>query len=105
MSGPVSLMPDLKSVALGLGIFFSCFVLYLIHVNRALASTPAEAQKFATKRWTKEEVREEYERVKKSPTDIAKALPPKKGRRYVVLGGSGRSGSWSCLYSSEHVVL
>lgn len=72
-----------------IGAFLVLTVLYLFHLNRALTGTPEEARKFAQQRWTKEELMEEYARVQRAPTDVRKYLPPKQGRRYVVVGGSG----------------
>lgn len=64
-------------------------VVYLIHANLALKSVPELARKAVPRRWTKEEIRETFERVKKKPTDFTRLLPPRLDRRYVVVGGSG----------------
>lgn len=63
--------------------------LYLWHVNRALSGTPDDVASLAGKPYTKEFVRETYERIKKEPIDFKKALPPKTGRRYIITGGTG----------------
>lgn len=64
-------------------------ILYLYHANRAISTTPPEAEKLAQKPWTAEQRRDAYERAQKSPTDVRPFLFSKKDRRYVVVGGSG----------------
>lgn len=65
--------------------------LWVYGVNRTMNTVPPEALKLSpeSNRWTKEHMRETYERVKKNPIDIKKHLPPKLDRRYIVVGGSG----------------
>ncbi|KAH7048355.1 putative 3-beta hydroxysteroid dehydrogenase/isomerase family protein [Macrophomina phaseolina] len=67
-------------------------LLYLRHVNRALASTPDEAARAASLPWTDRAIRETYQKIKQSPVDIRKHLPPKQSRRYIVTGGAGLVG-------------
>ncbi|KAK0667176.1 hypothetical protein QBC41DRAFT_141160 [Cercophora samala] len=71
-------------------IAFGIFWLY--RFNSALRSTPDEARKFSPKRWTKEQLREAYENVKKRPVDYLKHVPPAQERRYIIVGGSGLVG-------------
>ena len=66
--------------------------LWVYGVNRTMNTVPPEALKVSpnSNRWTKEQMRETYERVKKNPIDIKKHLPPRLDRRYIVVGGSGQ---------------
>lgn len=73
------------------GLFSLC-ILYLWHVNRGLSGTPPEASKLPKKRWTSEDARIGYEKTHTSPTNVSEHLPPKLGRRYIVVGGSGLVG-------------
>ncbi|KAK4648424.1 uncharacterized protein QC761_109920 [Podospora bellae-mahoneyi] len=67
-------------------------VFWLYRFNSALRSTPEEARKFSPKRWTKEQVKEAYENVKKNPVNFLKHVPPAQERRYIIVGGSGLVG-------------
>ena len=62
---------------------------WLIRIDSAMHSVPEGARKASPRRWTKEQLRETYERVKQTPLDFRKLLPPRLDRRYVVVGGSG----------------
>ena len=62
---------------------------WLMRINAAMLSVPDEARKASPRRWTKEQLRDAYERVKQKPIDFTKLLPPRLERRYVVVGGSG----------------
>ncbi len=64
-------------------------VAWLIRIDSAMHSVPEEARKASPRRWTKEQLRETYERVKQKPLDFRSLLPPRLDRRYVVVGGSG----------------
>ncbi len=64
-------------------------VAYLVRVNAAMHSVPAAARKASPRRWTVEELRATYARVEKTPVDFGRLLPPRLGRRYIVVGGSG----------------
>ena len=68
-------------------------ILYLWHVNQAMSGTPEEVKKITPNRWTEEEIRETYTRLEKEPIDFTPPLPPKLNRRYIVVGGSGKSQS------------
>ncbi|KAL2132299.1 hypothetical protein VTI74DRAFT_3962 [Chaetomium olivicolor] len=67
-------------------------LLWLRQVNKGMMAVPEEARKASPRRWTKQELRETYERLKRQPYDFSKLLPPRLGRRYVVVGGSGLVG-------------
>jgi len=64
-------------------------VAWLVRVNAAMHSVPEGARRASPRRWTAEELRETYRRVEEQPVDFGKLLPPRLGRRYVVVGGSG----------------
>jgi len=65
---------------------------WLYRINSAMRAVPDEATRMAPRRWTREEIRETYERMKKTPTDFAEHLPPCLDRRYLVVGGCGMVG-------------
>ncbi|KAK0656641.1 hypothetical protein B0T16DRAFT_316951 [Cercophora newfieldiana] len=67
-------------------------LLWLYRINLAMQAVPAEAIKASPRRWTRQEIRETYERVSKTPSDFSKQLPPALKRRYVVFGGAGMVG-------------
>ncbi len=74
---------------------FALLLAYLWHANRAVSTAPVEALKLSQKPWTKDEIREEYRRAQRSPTDVTPFLFTKKDRRYIVTGGSGKE----CCYA------
>lgn len=64
-------------------------LLYLYHVNRGMTAVPEEASRLSSQRWTVDEIKAAYDRNVNSPIDVAKQLPPKQNRRYVVVGAAG----------------
>lgn len=64
--------------------------LYLYHVNQGMTAVPEEARRLSPQRWTVDEVKAAYDRNVNSPIDVAKQLPPKQNRRYVVVGATGK---------------
>lgn len=72
-----------------ISLFLTLIVLYLMHLNNAMNSTPEEATKISPRRWTAEEIKETYKRVCENPVDYREHLPSKLGRRYIVIGSSG----------------
>lgn len=66
-------------------------LLYLYRLNQLWTSIPQEALEFSPHRWTDDEITTTYERVCKEPIDFKKVLPRKQERRYIVVGGSGKS--------------
>lgn len=66
-----------------------CLVIYLGLVQRAMLSAPPDAINLTQKRWTKKQMQDRLEEITSAPIDVKKSLPPKTGRRYVVVGGSG----------------
>lgn len=70
---------------------FAALVLYLWHTNRAISTRPEEASKVTQKLWTSQQIKKAYDKVKSSPVNIEPYLFSKTGRRYIVVGGSGKS--------------
>ena len=68
-------------------ISFILFITYLIHVNIALSAVPAEAKALSPHRFTAEAIRKTYDKLRKDPIKLD--LPPRTGRRYIVVGGAG----------------
>jgi hypothetical protein len=64
--------------------------LYLYHVNRALGTVVADARALGGAKWTTKDLDKAWEQEEKDPIDIRKFLPPKQGRRYIVIGGAGK---------------
>ena len=65
-------------------------LLYLFRINQLLRRTPDEVKKLSGPRWTRDELKKTYERLKETPILYDDKLPPKLDRRYVVTGGSGK---------------
>ncbi|KAL4972158.1 hypothetical protein BDW66DRAFT_163084 [Aspergillus desertorum] len=68
--------------------------IYLNHVNNAMYNVPEEARRLSPQRWTVDEIKAAYKRAIHNPIDVTKSLPPRQGRRYIVVGGSGLVGNW-----------
>jgi hypothetical protein len=85
-------MVQLSYGLLGVGVVGALLLLYLLNINQAMKEIPEEAQKLSPHRWTRDEVRAMYEKVKKKPVDFTPYIPPKQDRRYIVIGGSGLVG-------------
>ncbi|KAI0790443.1 NAD-P-binding protein [Abortiporus biennis] len=82
--------------------FLSAIALYSIYVvlnDRKLKRLPPEALKVSPNRWTDEDILETYKKLEDSPSSLLEGkLPPKTGRRYVILGGNGLLGGWIVLH-------
>jgi nucleoside-diphosphate-sugar epimerase len=63
------------------------FYLYMLRNDRALKSSPASAIAFSKERWTPENCRVAAEQLSNAPLSVADQIPPKTGRRYIVVGG------------------
>ncbi len=84
----VTAPPALAASVLALLLLFA----YLVHVNHLLSHTPADTLRLSPRRWTRDQVRDAYERLRRAPIDAdsyASRLPPRLDRRYIVTGGSG----------------
>ncbi|KAF4616772.1 hypothetical protein D9613_008649 [Agrocybe pediades] len=80
----------------GLAVAFFCtLVLYCWWNDKLLTVTPISALFFGPKRNTPQDVRATAERLATSmPLEDQEVLPPKTGRRYIVVGGGGFLGGW-----------
>lgn len=69
--------------------FASIGLLYLyIRANDAkIMRLPPEAATFSPKRWTEEDARQGAKEIREKPITIDGVLPPRTGRRYIVIGG------------------
>ncbi|KAG6896352.1 hypothetical protein C0992_008814 [Termitomyces sp. T32_za158] len=78
------------------GLAFLLFSLLYVWLNdRRLIRLPEEVVALSPKRWTPEFVRDAATQLAKSPPiAINEHLPPKTGRRYIVVGGGGFLGGW-----------
>lgn len=71
-----------------LGVFCA-LVAYLFRINDRMLATPPEVKTLCEKPWTAQDIQEAAQHYHDHPTDFNKALPPKTGRRYIIVGGSG----------------
>ncbi|KAF8632857.1 hypothetical protein AX17_004705 [Amanita inopinata Kibby_2008] len=81
-----------------LGLFcgsFLLFVLYIAWNDRRISDLPQNASFFSPNRVTPAEVISTAARLaKEPPISIKDQIPPKTGRRYIVVGGGGFLGGW-----------
>ncbi|KAI1498833.1 hypothetical protein F5X99DRAFT_391916 [Biscogniauxia marginata] len=77
---------------------FAIGVVWLWKLNRALKATPPEVLAISPQRWTEDEIKKTYERIKSKPINWTKHLPPKLDRRYVITGGCGGVGGQIVLH-------
>ncbi|KAI0377993.1 NAD(P)-binding protein [Hypomontagnella monticulosa] len=73
-------------------------VAWVWKLNSAMKQTPPEVLEASPHRWTNQEVKDTYQRIKANPIDWAKHLPPKLDRRYIITGGSGGVGGQIILH-------
>lgn len=69
-----------------LSILSFCYF-YLRHNDKRLSTTPNRAIALSSKRWTTHDVQMSYKALRESPITVSEHLPPKTGRRYIVIGG------------------
>jgi len=81
----------LAAILLCIAVFGS---LYICHVNFAMSGIPEEARKLSPRRLNVDEITAAYQKAVDNPVDVTKSLPPKQGRRYIVVGGSGTLGTF-----------
>lgn len=70
--------------------FVVALIVYAIRVDHVMRNTPPEALKYVPRFIDVEEIQSTYEGIKKNGIDFAKELPPRRERRYLVVGGSGK---------------
>ena len=84
---------DILFVAWYIGLALTPILLLVLYVQRndsRLTQTPPRLQAFSPKRRTPQDVHAEAKRLASaSPIDDTEKLPPKTGRRYIVIGGVG----------------
>ncbi|KAF8970469.1 NAD(P)-binding protein [Flammula alnicola] len=89
---------EFLAVAQWAGLILAPFILLVLYIrrnDRPLTSIPASALYFAPKRCTAQDVHAMAERLANSPPlSKNEKLPPKTGRRYIVVGGGGFLGGW-----------
>ncbi|KAJ7152589.1 3-beta hydroxysteroid dehydrogenase/isomerase family-domain-containing protein [Mycena crocata] len=73
---------------------FALLYLYTRLNDRRLTYIPKSALSFSPARCTPEDVQKTAARLAKSPISISDQIPPKTGRRYIVIGGAGFLGGW-----------
>ena len=73
-----------------LAIAFLLFALYIYTNDAKLTRIPPEALALSPERWTEEEIRACYAKLegqKETKLFDERTLPPRTGRRYIVIGG------------------
>ncbi|KAK3394656.1 hypothetical protein B0H63DRAFT_517761 [Podospora didyma] len=93
MAIPLILVASAIAIAIAIAIATAC----LYRINLAMKVVPEAARKASPCRWTRQEIRDTYSRVKQSPILFAKHLPPRLDRRYIVVGGSDLNQSLSYM--------
>ncbi|KIP09747.1 hypothetical protein PHLGIDRAFT_86135 [Phlebiopsis gigantea 11061_1 CR5-6] len=74
-------------------------LLYIWLNDSKLTRLPPEALCISPERWAEESIRECYASLKDGPTSLLDGkLPPRTGRRYIVVGGAGFLGGWIVLH-------
>lgn len=87
-------------ITVALLVLAAGLALYVVRVNAVMLRTPSEAEAHAGKPLTAERIRRALGEVKESGIDWYDNLPPRKERRYVIVGGSGElfcacEGTWA----------
>ncbi|KAI0944932.1 hypothetical protein AcV7_001602 [Taiwanofungus camphoratus] len=81
---------------------FVLFVLYVRGNDAKLSRIPPEAAAFSPDRWTEDELQRTHKSLVGSPKSLLRGkLPPRTGRRYIVIGGAGFLGGWIVLHLIE----
>lgn len=75
------------SVVLPIVVLLVLACLYIIRNDRRLKTLPEAIEKVNPQRWSPEDIKRAFKRAKESPVDVLNALPPRTGRRYIVVGG------------------
>jgi nucleoside-diphosphate-sugar epimerase len=74
------------------GTVITSFVLWLWLIDRAYKRGTSKAIDLSPHRWTDDEINKTVEKLESQRLDWTPHLPPKQGRRYIVVGGSGLVG-------------
>ncbi|KAF8208283.1 NAD-P-binding protein [Mycena galopus ATCC 62051] len=76
-------------------------VLYIRTNDQRLVTIPTSALAVSPTRCTSEDVHLTAAKLLKSPISIVDQIPPKTGRRYIVVGGAGFLGGWIVMQLLE----
>ncbi|KAG7446876.1 NAD(P)-binding protein [Guyanagaster necrorhizus] len=76
---------------------FFLILLYIRDNDRKLKAIPARAAHFSPVRWSPKDVERMASECELAAPSIDDQLPPKTGRRYIVVGGAGFLGGWIVL--------
>ncbi|KAE9396469.1 hypothetical protein BT96DRAFT_111775 [Gymnopus androsaceus JB14] len=81
-------------------VFFTIIgtVWYCSVNNAALSRIPPRILELSPVRWGKADFQAVAKKVDESPVVIEEHLPPKTGRKYIVVGGSGFLGGWIIIH-------
>ncbi|KAI6045271.1 3-beta hydroxysteroid dehydrogenase/isomerase family-domain-containing protein [Pisolithus marmoratus] len=71
--------------------------IYVILNDKKLSQLPPDAKVFSPLRFTAQSVLDAFEQHREDPDRIDHLLPPRTGRRYIVVGGAGFLGGWIVL--------
>lgn len=72
-------------------------IFFITRLAYPLNTTPPDILRVTPKRWTRKEILDAYEKAKTNPVEVEKFIPPKTGRRYIVVG-TGTSATLRSRY-------
>ena len=75
------------------------FTLYVWHNDAKMKAPPPN--NLGTEAWSEKLIHETYDRISAKPHLLAGKLPPKTGRRYIVVGGVGSLTAFWALTSNS----
>ncbi|KIK18796.1 hypothetical protein PISMIDRAFT_108745 [Pisolithus microcarpus 441] len=81
----------------GLAVVVFAVVVYVVLNDKKLSQLPPEAKVFSPLRFTAQGVLDTFKKHREEPVCIDPLLPPRTGRRYIVIGGAGFLGGWIVL--------
>lgn len=81
----------------GSAVVVFAVVTYVVLNDKKLSYLPPEAEAFAPLRFTAQSVLDTFKKHREEPVCIEPLLPPRTGRRYIVIGGAGFLGGWIVL--------
>ncbi|EJD05372.1 NAD-binding protein [Fomitiporia mediterranea MF3/22] len=85
-------------VLAGLAAIIYVALWYVQQNDRKLCAVPPAVANVASHHWSDEEIKAEYARIQANPIDIRSVLPPRTGRKYIVIGGAGFLGGWLVVH-------
>ncbi|KAF8880049.1 NAD-P-binding protein [Infundibulicybe gibba] len=87
-------MAWLLSIAAPAFAVFVALALYIRLHDSRLKRQPPSVLALSPTRWTPDEIKTTAVKLAKSPKSVLDQLPPKTGRRYIIVGGGGFVGGW-----------